>query len=305
MMTTIANEKRLAKIEEKLTPKEWGIRLADEVTKHPTLDDFCIAEMKAGTNLPHKAEAVLTEQAEAQYPGPKLRDQRRWAVKTVQIEFDSLKHLVLKVNEAMRTRMDKAGVEVALKLQALQTIILQDAMRQTATTASEWIEGQKTTGKATDARKAILDALAAYRNEPDAEDYPSAAEMWTETTRALAVDLARHKAAVAHLQDTYFDGHGILAKDIEADLNGLTETVAEAIRQHNDYLNVRGKPADRLRIAPDDLTPPPTFAKTLADQWLQEARDKAILDVLAWMDDSAGRDAYRREMVKRMIGDAE
>jgi hypothetical protein len=303
MMTTIANEKRLTKIEERLTPKEWGILLADEVTKYPALDDFCIAEMKSDTSLPHKAQAVLLEQAEARYPGPKLRDQRRWEIKAVQTEFDSLKQLVFKVNEAMRTRLDKAAVEVTLKLQALQTIILQDAIRETATTASEWIEGQKTTGKATDARKAILDALAAHRSDEEGEDCPSSAEMWAETTRALAVDLARHKAAVAYLQDTYFDGHGMLARDIEADLNGLIQTVAEAIRQHNEYLTVRGKPADRLRIAPDDLTPPPTLAKALADNWLQEARDKAILDVLNWMDDSAGRDAYRREMVKRMIGD--
>jgi hypothetical protein len=244
------------------------------------------------------------ERAEARYPGPKLRDQRRREVKAVQTEFASLKQLVFRVNEAMRTRMDKAGVEVALKLQALQTIILQDAIRETATTASEW-EGQKTTGKATEARKAILDALAAYSSEPDAEDYPSAAEMWTETTRALAVDLARHKAAVAHLQDSYFDGHRMLARDLEADLNGLTQTVAEAIAQHSEYLTVRGKPADRLRIAPDDLTPPPVLSKALAESWLQEARDKAILDVLNWMDDSAGRDAYRREMVKRMVGDGE
>lgn len=303
MSTT--NEKRIAKIEEKLTAKEWGIRIADELAKYPTLNDFCMAEMKAGTNLPHRAEAMLLEQAEARYAGPKLAQERRHEVKRMQTEFDTLKHLVFTVNEAMRIRMDKAGVEVALKLQALQTIILQDAFRETAITASESIEGQKPAVKTAGARKAILEALAAYRTDPTSDDYPFAIEMWTETTGAFSDDLAGHKAAVAHLQDAYFDGHGILARNIKADLNGLMETVAEAITQHNEYLIVRGKGDNRLRIAPDNLTLTPPWAKALADQWLLEARDKAILDVLMWMGDHAGRAAYRREIVKRMIGNAE
>ena len=50
---------------------------------------------------------------------------------------------------------------------------------------------------------------------------------------------------------------------------------------------------------------PPKWAKALADQWLQEARDTALLDVLDWMGDATARDAYRREMVNRLFGDAE
>jgi len=299
-MSTTAIARRLENIEKKLTPKEWAIRLADEVTKHPTLHDYCTAEMQAGTRLQHQAEAVLLEQAVARYPGSKFDQERPAEIERVQTEFGTLKHLVFRVNETMRTRMDKAAVEVALKLQALQTIILRDAFRETTRTVSEWIEDQKSAGKTTDGRRAILEALAAYQTEPDAQDYPSAAEMWAETTRALAVDLARYKAAVASLQNTYFDGHGILARDIEADLSELVQTVAAAITQHNEYLT--GKGQDWLRTVEDDLTTPTAWARALADEWIQIARDMTVLDVLNWMGDTTGRDAYRREIAKRVIG---
>ena len=47
-MTTTTAHKRLDEIETHLTPKEWAIRLADEVRKYPD----ALAHMKALVKLP-------------------------------------------------------------------------------------------------------------------------------------------------------------------------------------------------------------------------------------------------------------
>jgi len=167
----------------------------------------------------------------------------------------------------------------------------------------EWITSQKTTGRKKDAgRQGLLAELAAYADNSDEIGFRAMSEVWVDAVRALAFDLLRHKAAVARLQDTHYDEHLILAPDTETGLDAIIQTTRQAAQQLNEYLTARGKPRSPFRIDIDALSPSVEDTKSLADYWLSPARDEAILDVLNWMGDAAGRDAHRRDMVKRMMG---
>lgn len=305
-MSTATAKKRLEKIEDKLTPKEWAIRFADEIRKYPSIDELCLAQIKTGVSTVHTAQEKLVEQAAARHPGRKAYAEQRADVKRTQIEFETLKNLVFKVNETVTKRAENAGTEAALKMQTLQTIILQDAFGQTACKVSAWIKGQKTTGRKRDtALQGLLAELTAYAGNSDEIGFRTMADVWGDAVRALGFDLLCHKAAVARLQDTYFDGHAILALDTEAGLDASIQTTRQAADHCNEYLTARGNPHSPLKINVDALSPSHKAVKSLADYWLTPARDEAILDVLNWTCDAAGRDAHRRDMVKRMMGLAE
>ena len=302
-MSTAAAKKRIEKIEDKLTPKEWAIRLADEIRQHPSLSALCTAQIKSGESTVHRAHEKLIEQAEARHPGRSAHAEQRADVKRTQVEFGILTHLILQVNETVARRIDCAGTEVALKLQTLQTIILQDGFGQTARKVSAWIKGQKATGQSKDAtRQEFLGELAAYATHEDATGFRFTADVWVDAISALVFDLRNHKAAVGLLQDTYFDGHAMLALDAEAELGAIIQVVRQTCGQFNEYLAARGSPNSPLTIDIDALGSPTKAVKSLADYWLTLARDEATIEVLNWMGDVAKRDAYRHEMVKRMLG---
>ena len=64
-------------------------------------------------------------------------------------------------------------------------------------------------------------------------------------------------------------------------------------------------PEDRagfhLEIDTEALQPPSSVTQSLVERWTARARDEAVLDVLNYMQDAEGRDAYRKEMVERVF----
>lgn len=301
-MSIATAKKRLQKIEDRLTPKEWAIRFADEIREYPSIDELCLAQIKTRVSTIHTAHKKLVEQAEARHPGRKAYAQQQADIQHTQIEFETLKNLVFKVNETVTKRTCNAETEAALKVQTLQTIILQDAFSQTVGKASTWIKGQKTTGqKSNPARQGLLAELAGYADTGGETGFRTMADVWADSVSALAFDLLCHKAAVALLQDTCFDGHAILAPDTETGLEAVVQTIRQAIEHFNEYLTVQGNRDSPLRINVDALSPSHKAVKSLADYWLAPARDEAIVDVLNWMCETVARDAHRRDMVKRMM----
>ena len=65
------NHIRLDKIEVELTPKEWAIKLADEIHRSPREQDFlrAIAKGTYRESPPVKPLFALAEQAENRHPG--------------------------------------------------------------------------------------------------------------------------------------------------------------------------------------------------------------------------------------------
>ena len=157
-MTMSSKTKRLEAVEVQLTPKEWAIRLADEMRKDGM--EFILKDASA-----FKAFHSLRKQAEEKYPGNKPEDvsARNRLYRDLSIEFHALKKMTGKINEEIQKRAEVGGLEAALKISTLQTIILQDAFGRTARKAADWIELVKTEDKDDEEnRQVMLNELGAF-----------------------------------------------------------------------------------------------------------------------------------------------
>jgi len=258
-MTTTSKAKRLDEVESQLTPKEWAIRLADEIRKYPGHEAFskAMAKMNPQDFLTYKAFTALAKQAKEKYPGNKDEDRRaRYKyLQELRTEYHALKLLWAKTNKAIDDRAEKAGREAALKISTLQTIILQDAFGRTARKAAGWIEVYETEGKDEEEnRQVMLEELRAYMDVNFGERamdslpigdikirFPSIIETWVKDAIGLMKDLYRHQAAVQIVQAKQFDGHPILARDIADRLEKTIRAAEDAAMTFNEYLDVRGR----------------------------------------------------------------
>ena len=126
-MTTTTAKKRLEEIETYLTPKEWAIRLADEMRKYPD----ALAHTKALVKLPLRELPVqrpffaFEKQAAERHPGDEPEDirARNRLTDALWREFHTLKLLIRQVNVAMRRKVEIIGLQAALQLSALHALI--------------------------------------------------------------------------------------------------------------------------------------------------------------------------------------
>lgn len=242
-------------IETKLTPKEWAIRRADEIHKFRNAQAFNKSLTPAAVQKPTDA---LKAQAEERYPGKKPEDIRAFNVlnRKLWVDLATLYNLLGNANKGTAEETEKIGLQAALKLSALHTIILQDAFGRTARKAALWVEEYKTADKDEEEnRQLMLNELAAYEDVSFAEKFtdslplgenirirfPTLIEEWVRGTKKLIADVFAHQAAVKIIQDKYFDGHPILCLDVEAGLDASIKTIQEAVGTFNDYLKTRSE----------------------------------------------------------------
>src|SRR5438094_2967072 len=147
-MLTFAQQKRQHKLEGQLTPKELAIKLADDMRKHSSTNEF----IKAIANRTYREApfirpfSALAEQAEVLYAGKdpdEIRARNKLSHK-LHTEFHALLGLISKINETIANKMEVAGLKAALKISTLQMLILQDAFGRVARKAAPWIEEYKT-----------------------------------------------------------------------------------------------------------------------------------------------------------------
>lgn len=258
-MTT--KQKRLDQIESQLTPKEWAIKLADELRKHPSQADFHASIAKGSSyrdNPVSKPFWALAKQAEKLHSGFSRDDglARAQLSRKLRGEYHALKRLIFDANEKTRSKAEVAGLKAALKLTTLQTVILQDAFDRTSRKAAGWIEEYKTADAADeDQRQVMLKELAAYGDAylgetfadslplgPDIRlRFPSLIEGWVQDTAILIMDVFRHEAALRIIQDKNFDGHSILFRDVETELAETIKTVEGGVATFNNYLKTRAE----------------------------------------------------------------
>lgn len=257
-MTTASKDKRLDEVEANMTPKQWAIRLLDESQR----DDGWKTPMTKQTHdrvqkSISDAFQALAKQAEDKYPGHKPEDQRARARmrQDLEIEFHALKKLGGIVNEEIQSRAALAGLDAALKISTLQTIVLQDAFSRTARKATEWIEDIQTSDEMDEANKAVmLDELGAYTDVSLAEKvtdslpignlrlrFPTVVENWVKAAAFLIEDLYSHQAAVQVVQDKFFDGHPVLYPPAVDGLKRAIQKVEEAVQTFNRYLDIRSR----------------------------------------------------------------
>lgn len=258
-MTGPDRQKRLDAIEDRLTPKELAIKLADEMRKHPSEMDFMTAVLK-GTYRDSpliKPFIILADQAEEIHPGRKP-DEIGAKIKLnrkLRHEYQTLKLLIFRVNDETKSRIEKLGTKAALKLATLQTVILQDAFGRTAKKAAEWIEEYKAEqGEEEEARRVMLKELSAYTDADFSVklgDFvplgivsirlPSVIEEWVDGVVTMIVEVFLHLSAVKAIQDKYFDGHPILFVNVEAGLTEAVRSIEDAVATFNDYLKTRAE----------------------------------------------------------------
>lgn len=300
-------------IETRLTPKEWAIRAADEMRNAPSMA-AAIRQMQY-----RNMGDVFLALAKHIHPLPgQAGDAERLRLSwKYWIDYKTRINLLNSVQGKIRERAEIAGLEAALKLQTLLTMILQDSFSRTAKKAAEWIEEYRPADDDEDQnRQGMLAELDAYigvdleANEgPRSLDlgvlkinFPSAIQEWIDAIKALIFDLFRHQAAVTAIQDQFFDGHAILARDVEGYFNSVIQQIRDVVDRHNEYLDVRrqlfaaewdeddadgvraglaGEREGRLVINIDKLKPTKKSAEDLAREWIKLAKVDAEADIEA------------------------
>jgi hypothetical protein len=299
MMTTA--HKRLDKIETFLTPKEWAIRLVDEIRSYPSLFDHFKALVKLPFNErpDQRAFGALKEQAGKQHPGRKPEDiqVRQRLTSALWDEFHTLKLLIISVNQTMQAKLERISLEAGLKLFALHSLILEEAFAQTASQTIAWIKPHKCAGADVGQQhQTVLKQLSAFTEigilqmpfkslqpENKSMDFPSPLEEWSGELTALLRDFFSHLAAIKLVQDKHFDGHPMLCRDLETKLTELTRTIESAVALANEYLKRRaeinrGTRETNLAIALESIKASVNGqrAANIAEKWWHDVKLEAL-----------------------------
>lgn len=260
-MTTIS--KRLEKVEQNLSAKELAIRLAIEITKYGSAEEF----FNTVNESPQKMEKTLgpwdliDKQVEAKICGKGNDTERvKWrAYESMSIEFKTLQNLILNINTVIDQRLEKANLEIALHIKSLQTLILQDSFARVAGDTANWIKNAKAENRNNEAkRKILLKELGAHffdSNGPTENigsqvngndmvkllnpHYLSQVEDWVFRVKSMIHDIYSHKAAVKSIQDELLNSHSFLFLNTENHMKDVITMIEDTILKHNAYLNIR------------------------------------------------------------------
>ena len=314
-MSAPTKHNRLDNIEVQLTPKQWAIRLVDEIRKHPSESHFDRAVARGTTREAPFINPTynLAEQAERCYPGnkPPSVNVRIQLERKLRTEFRALKLLIWKANGNISRNAEINGLKAALKLLTLQILIKQDAFGRTATKAATFIEEYKTSDDEERERYVILNELADYADMSLAErsshglpqtasrtQFSSLIECWVQEFIRLIVDVFAQKGAVHAVQHEQFDGQPMLFREVEAALDETIKTMEDTVLIFNEYLKATPSLSraewdqgngDGIAFAiPDSGEGYRTidiqavqrlttdWAVAIADRWVEEAQDTAF-----------------------------
>lgn len=319
-MINSANNQRLEKIEVQLTPKQWAIGLADEMRRHPSELQFQkhhARKIQSYREWPVvKAFFVLAEQAEQRYPGTEPKDVRAQAHlnRGLRKEYHALKLLIFNINKAIRRKIERLELKLALTMSALDALILRDVLGRTAQKTIAWLERHKPAHKDQE-RRVILDELACCADVGVRKWHTdglllavgasprisSSLEDLANDLAKLIIDAVANKTAVQVVQEKYFDGHPILWCDLETALERATQAILEAGATFNEYVKKRADlsrreknrkhgPRDGIGSAKgeDNLIlnieairdHAGTVVDDIVNAWVETAQRKAVADIL-------------------------
>jgi predicted protein tyrosine phosphatase len=280
-MNNSANSKRLDKIEIQLTPKQCAIRLADEMTRYASEEDFNKAIAK-GTywQSPYiKPFYALSEQAKERCPEDNCGEvKRRDELRT---EFLGLKLLIFQVNNEMLIKWGSNRLMVALQASKLRTLMLEGVFADIG----------------------AVEMLSATSASEAQRHLSSRLEDWAEDSATLLMKMTAYKAAVQTIQERYFESHPILFKDVETEYEISIGLIRVGIAAFNEYRKDMAHlltreldqeqqkagtanpiPFERKSSLPIDIEAIEKRGKTLVnsivEKWTMNAKFKAKADVL-------------------------
>jgi hypothetical protein len=342
-MTKSTTKKRLENIESQLTPREWAIWLADEIRKYPSQDDLTRAELKIAheESVFMKPYYGLDKQAEDRCPGNKPQDARakNELVRKLRLEFHTLKSIILYVNSDIMWRAETLTLKAGLSWSILHTLILQDIFERTW---GETVLRMEAAGKdEKDQHQIMLEKLASNKQLRStvtrSESLPlrtdvylpfsSAIQDWMQGVTSLFSDVSSQQAALQLIQDNHFDGHRVLYRDIEKELEETSSMIEQAVSAFNEYQTRRKEPSkaqwesedqgngiksmlsgetqepvaidlDSVRNKTNrELTP------AVVRQWIKEAKEQATASFLLSTGTHEQYIAYERSRLREIYGD--
>jgi hypothetical protein len=207
------NNKRLDRLELELNPKQWAIKLADEMRRFPSRKDL-LKSVARGTyqqSTLARPFYALAEQARERSPkgAAEIKLNRK-----LRSEFHALKALINDANDNMEINSRANRGKTAVQLFRLNSLILQDALSRTG--GAEHMSGSS----------------ARLQHSSELNDCAGClAALWIET--------AAYKAAVRIIQEKYFESHAILFNDIEMSSEKAMHMLRDVIKRFNEYNELR------------------------------------------------------------------
>jgi hypothetical protein len=219
--------KRLDDLERGLTPKQWAMRLADDMRRYSSQEDFLktIAKStyrKSPFILPYYA---LAQQAKERYPDnipASIRSRYELDCKLQEI-FQTHKMLIIDINRVIEVMTATFRQKVALLLFKRRTLILQDSLAHTE----------------------AAETMSASSMNPGRLRFASLLEIWADDAAMLLTETSAYSAAVQIVQDKYFERHPIIFKDNEMAFETTLQTVRDAITVFNEYIATRAALSNR------------------------------------------------------------
>jgi len=299
--------KRLDGIEVELTPKEWAIRLADEIRRYPCEKDFEWALAKGSyRESPYmKPFFMLVKQAENRYPGLERESvrARQKLSKDLRMEYQALKSLINKVSQDVKTKTETNRLKIVALTSQLNGLISRSAVAGTIEKTAAWVEQCKTAEPGEEERLLILKELANVGLITGSHALLlSLAQGWADDAAMLFMDILARKSAVEAVQRKYFDGHAILNHPIEGEMEAAIQLVEEAIAIFNEYISTNASGLSQQLALSENRKLPAVVGEQrsctlridvqairgrmsdltscIKSQWITEAKNKATADLL-------------------------
>jgi TonB family protein len=332
-MSASPKEKRVDSIEVLLTPREWCIKLADEMRRqgskgaHP--EDLATETSPVSLNLIPSSR--LAEHAGERGAGNKPEDNatKNQVNPKIRVGYLVMKALILKVNEAVKEKTVSLRLKVALELCTLYKLILDDGLGQPANSPATLPTKQNTDDADPDGENEfILDEAAIYGDDLSPKlpgngvparrragaDSTSLIKNWIADSTLLIETVFAHKAAAQAIQEKFFDGHSILFEDVEAELNETIKAMEDLSVIFDEYIMIRGKKLqdelagelqDQLSMDIEDIRASvgPHLVDPLVNEWLEFAKTRAAAEVpieseepKAQVPETAGRESQTCEI---------
>src|SRR5579859_6398945 len=137
-------QKRLDHVEAYLSPKEWGIQLAEEIREYEREEEFWKAMVKLEyRQLPWgKALFNLSKQAALRYPGRRRDDQsqRGQLERELRTEYHFLLNLIRRTNEIIEPSAERIIFAMGVTAARLEDLILKDDFATAAKAAAAYIK---------------------------------------------------------------------------------------------------------------------------------------------------------------------
>lgn len=315
-----SKQNRMDGIQDQLTPKDWAMWLADEIRRYPSFFDFfsAVAQGTFQQAAPFLPFFRLRRQASLRHRDwiKEGANGERKLSRKLRTEFLALKTLIFEINQTIVLKVAHSGLRTAQA--ELDALLQRYAFGLTASRASRWIIRDGTPdGEEGEQRLKMLEELGEYAQviflerpseSPSSESpycFASLVEGWGNGFSALMFDVFGHQAAVQVTEKRYFDGHPILARDIEEELANAIEVMRALAARFNGFVMASNKllrleeggggresgegsadgTVSEVDVAIDvqsvEDQARSTLAEDLAQKWERDASSDALGEILA------------------------